>query len=77
MKQPQELDGPHQLSHRDQERCSVEGHLIDGSGACTVIAIRDWKRSGWVLYPHGVAGLGVLITDDAARTLAKRLGHRS
>ncbi|MGH3868027.1 MAG: hypothetical protein ACRDQ4_18260 [Pseudonocardiaceae bacterium] len=55
----------------------MEGHLIDGSGACTVIAIRDWKRSGWVLYPHGVAGLGVLITNDAARTLAKRIGRPS
>lgn len=77
MKQPPEPDGPHQLRYRDQERCSVEGHLIDGSGACTVIAIRDWKRSGWVLYPHEVAGLGVLITDDAARTLAKQIGRPS
>lgn len=45
-----------------------------GSGACTVIAIRDRKRHGWVLYPHGVAGLGVLIADDAAHLLADRIG---
>ncbi len=74
MKQSQELDGPHHLPYGDQERCAVEGRRIDGSGACTVIAIRDRKHRGWVLYPHGVAGLGVLITDDAAHTLADRIG---
>ncbi|MBV9162257.1 MAG: hypothetical protein JO309_12420 [Pseudonocardiales bacterium] len=77
MKQPQEPDGPHRLSHGDQERCVVEGHRIDGSGICTVVAIRDRRRRGWVLYPHGVADLGVLIADDAAHTLAKRLGRPS
>ena len=34
----------------------MEGRRIDGSGVCTVVAIRDWERRGWVLYPHGVAG---------------------
>jgi hypothetical protein len=75
VKQPPEPDGPHLLPQGDQKRCAVEGRRIDGSGACTVVAIRDWKRGGWVLYPHGVAGLGVLITDDAAHTLAKRIGR--
>ena len=55
----------------------MEGHRIDGSGICTVVAIRDRRRRGWVLYPHGVADLGVLIADDAAHTLAKRLGRPS
>jgi len=55
----------------------VEGRRIDGSGVCTVVAIRDWERRGWVLYPHGVAGFGVLIADDAARALAKRIGRPS
>lgn len=71
---PLEQDGPHQLPYGEQERCAVEGCRIDGSGPCTVIAIRDRKRRGWVLYPHGVAGLGVLITDDDAHTLAQRIG---
>lgn len=74
MKQPQELDGPHHLPQAEQERCAVEGRRIDGSGVCTVIAIRDRRRDGWVLYPHGMAGLGVLIADDAAHTLANRIG---
>lgn len=73
MTQLPEVDGPHQLSYGEQERCTVEGRLIDGGAACTVIAIRDRRRRGWVLYPHGVAGLGVLIGDDAARTLASRI----
>lgn len=51
----------------------MEGRRIDGSGQCTVIAIRDRKRHGWVLYPHGMAGLGVLIVDDDAHTLANHL----
>ena len=71
---PREHDGPHQLPYREQERCAVEGRRIDGSGACTVIAIRDRSRHGWVLYPHGVASFGVLIDDEAAHTLA---GHIS
>ncbi|MGH3932757.1 MAG: hypothetical protein ACRDTF_22600 [Pseudonocardiaceae bacterium] len=66
-------DGPHNLPYGEQERCAVEGSRIDGGGPCTVIAIRDRSRQGWVLYPHGDAGLGVLIAFDAARALANRL----
>jgi hypothetical protein len=73
MEETPELDGPHRLPQGEQERCAVEGHRIDGSGLCNVVAIRDRRRRGWV-YPHGVAGLGVLIGDDAARTLADRIG---
>lgn len=70
MIQQQKLSGPHELPHGEQERCAVEGRRIDGGGACTVIALRDRRRRGWVLYPHGVAGLGVLLAEDAAHTLA-------
>jgi hypothetical protein len=70
-----EIDGPHRLPYGEQERFAVEGRRIDGSGQCNVVAIRD--RRGWVLYPHGMTGLGVLIADDAARTLADRLGGPS
>ena len=77
MKQSPEVDGPHRLPQGEQERCAVEGRLLDGSGLCNVVAIRDRKRHGWVLYPHGMAGLGVLIADDAARTLAGRIGGPS
>ncbi len=74
MTQLPEQDGPHRLPYGEQERCAVEGRRIDGSGQCTVIVIRDRKRHGWVLYPHGVAGFGVLIDDAAAYTLAGRIG---
>ncbi len=77
MQELPEVDGPHHLPYPEQERCAVEGRRIDGSGQCTVVAIRDQKRRGWVLYPHGMAGLGVLIADDAARTLAGRIGSPS
>lgn len=73
---PPDLDGPHHLLHCEQERCVVQGRRIDGSGQCTVIVIRDRKRHGWVLYPHGAAALGVLIAADVAHTLADRLGGR-
>ncbi len=76
MPQLPEVDGPHHLPYGQQERCAVEGRRIDGSGQCTVVAIRDRRRHGWVLYPHGVAGLGVLIADDAANTLAGHIGSR-
>lgn len=66
--------GPHHLPYGEQERCAVEGQRIDGSGQCTMIAIRDRHRRGWVLYPHGVASFGVLIADDAAHALADHIG---
>lgn len=71
---PREQEGPHHLPHDEQERCAVEGRRIDGTGPCTVVAIRDRQRHGWVLYPHGLASLGVLIADDAAHALADRIG---
>jgi hypothetical protein len=77
MKQVPELDGPHLLPQGEQERCSVEGRRIDGSGLCNVVAIRDRSRRGWVLYPHGMAGLGVLIADEAAPVVADRIGAPS
>ncbi|MFN2494441.1 MAG: hypothetical protein ABR608_00820 [Pseudonocardiaceae bacterium] len=55
----------------------VQGSRIDGGGRCTVIAIRDRRHQGWMLCPHGDAGLGVLLAADAAQALADRLGGRS
>lgn len=69
-------DGPHNLPYGQQERCAVEGRRIDGSGCCTVIVIRDRRRGGWVLYPHGVTGLGVLIAIEAAQVLADRFAGK-
>jgi hypothetical protein len=77
VKQPAEHEGPHNLPQGEQERCAVEGTRIDGSGRCTVVLIRDRRRRGWVLYPHGMSGLGVLIAEEAIRTLTDRLGGRS
>lgn len=77
VKQPAEYDGPHNLPQGSQERCAVEGRRIDGSGSCTVVVIRDRRRHGWVFYPHRDAGLGVLIADEAAQSLADRLGGRA
>ncbi|MGH3717460.1 MAG: hypothetical protein ACRDRI_01200 [Pseudonocardiaceae bacterium] len=77
VKQPHEPDGPHQLPYRDQERCTVEGRCIEGGSVYHVVVIRDRRQRGWVLYSCGVASPGVLITDDAARTLAKHLGRPS
>jgi hypothetical protein len=75
MTQPRDVDGPHHLPQGEQERCAVAGVRIDASGQCD--AVRDWKRRGVVLYLHGVAGLGVLIDDDAARTLVRGIGDPS
>ena len=69
--------GPHRLPYGEQERCVVKGLRIDGSGDCSVVVIRDRRRRGWVLYPHGVASFGVLIAGDAARTLADHIGGSS
>lgn len=56
------------VSQTGQTRCAVEGQLINGGGACTVILIRD--PAGWVFYPHGDPGMAVLITPPDAATVA-------
>ena len=76
-KEPLDPHGPHNLPYGEQERCAVEGRRIDGSGRCTVIAIRDRRHHGRVLYLHGETGLGVLIADEAVQALAERLSGRS
>lgn len=56
------------VSQTQHARCAVEGQLVDGGGACTVVLIRD--RDGWLLYPHGVTGMAVRITGPDAVKLA-------
>lgn len=69
---------PHQLSQRDQEPCAVAGHRINAGDAYAVLALRDRRwRGRMFLYPHGTAGPRVVISDDAARTLAEYLGRSS
>jgi hypothetical protein len=65
-------DGPHKLPYGQQSRCVVAGHLLDGD-ACTLILIRDRAKRAWVLYPHGVAGLGVRLPDAEAHKLADHI----
>lgn len=74
-KQPPDPDGPHKLPHGDQIRCAVVGNLLTG-GVCTVVLIRDQARHCWVLYPHGVPGMGVRLTDDAAQEAAELVLNR-
>ena len=62
------MDAAPFISQTEQPRCVVEGQLVDGGGACTVILLRE--RTGWVLYPHGVTGLAVRITEPAAAAVA-------
>ncbi len=50
------------------------GHRIDltggGGGPCTVLIVREVGGDGWVLYPHGVAGLAVELSGADAEALA-------
>lgn len=55
----------------EHRRVVVAGTLIDGRGPCTVIAILHRSPRRWVLYPHGVATLGVELTEHDATTLAR------
>lgn len=77
VKQSPGSEGPHNLPQGEQERCVVEGRRIDGGGQCTVIVIRDRRHDGWVFYPHGDAGLGVLLAADAVQVLTDRLKRRT
>ncbi len=64
--------GPDTLPHDQQNRCVVAGRRLDGD-TCTLILIQDRARRGWVLYPHGAAGLGVRVSDADAHTLADHI----
>lgn len=65
--------GPHNQLHSHQKRCVVIGRLLNGEGACTVVLIRDAERRCWVLYPYGVAGMGIRLTSPDAETLARHI----
>lgn len=56
------------VSQTGRVRCAVEGQLLNGGGACTVVLIRDPK--GWIFYPHGDPGMAVLITSPDAVKVA-------
>lgn len=56
------------VGQTEQRRVAVEGRLVNGDGTCTVLIIRE--HGGWVLYPHGAAGMAVRIADPDAATLA-------
>lgn len=63
------MDNAQFISQTDRTRCAVEGRLVNGGGACTVVLIRD--QDGWVLYPHGNTGMAVFIAvPDAAAVAA-------
>jgi hypothetical protein len=72
LKSEPDPDGPHKLPYNEQSRCVVKGQRLDG-GACTVVLIRDRAKRAWVLYPHGVAGLGVRVSNADACTLADHI----
>ena len=65
------MDNAPFISQTDQPRCAVEGRLVNGGGACTVVLIRD--PGGWVMYPHGHTGMAVFITAPDAATLAEKI----
>lgn len=56
------------VSQTERARCAVEGRLINGGGACTVILVKE--PAGWVFYPHGDPGMAVLIAESDATTVA-------
>lgn len=66
-------EGPHNQQPSLQNRCLVIGRLLNGEGACTVVLMRDSTQHGWVLYPYGVAAMGIRISGPDARTLARHV----
>lgn len=70
---PTSPNGPHNQPPSQQNRCVVIGRLLDGGSACTVVLIRDAERHSWVLYPYGVANMGVRIAGPDAKVLARHI----
>lgn len=62
------MDNGQFVSQTTRPRCAVEGRLVNGGGACTVVLIRD--ADGWVMYPHGDPGMAVFIAAPAAAAMA-------
>jgi len=59
------------ISQTEQTRCAVEGQLVKGGEACTVVLIRE--DADWVFYPHGVPGMAVRITGRSATKVARTI----
>lgn len=62
------MDQDQFISQTTRARCAVEGRLVNGGGACTVVLIRD--PAGWVMYPHGDPRMAVFIPAPAAAAMA-------
>ena len=68
------MDNESFVSQTEHTRCAVEGQLVNGGGACTVVLIQE--HADWLLYPHGVTGMAVRIRKrDAAKVAATILGE--
>lgn len=56
-------------------RVVVEGRLADGNGRCTLVVVHYRCPRCWIVYPHGVGKLGVIINEQDATTLAQGIAQ--
>ncbi len=56
-------------------RVVVEGRLADGGGRCTLVVVHYRCPRCWIVYPHGVGKLGVIINEQDATTLAQGIAQ--
>lgn len=62
------------MQHENERtRVVVEGRLADGGSLCTLVAVRYRSPQYWILYPHGVGKLGVVLSEEDAAILAQAI----
>ncbi|MGH3939671.1 MAG: hypothetical protein ACRDTG_13780 [Pseudonocardiaceae bacterium] len=51
------------ISQTDRRRITMMGQLVEG-GSCTVQLVQDTDGQGWLLYPYGLDGGVIRLTDN-------------
>lgn len=50
------------INQTDRRRITMMGRLVKG-GSCTVKLVQNTGGQGWLLYPYGLDGGAVYVTD--------------
>lgn len=51
------------VSQTDLRRITMVGQLVEG-GSCTIQLVQEARGQGWLLYPYGLEGEAVHLTDN-------------
>lgn len=71
-----EIQGPHtDIPQPEQQRVTLDGHLLDGGHATVLVVMRDPAREAWVIYLEGLPDRAIRVSDEVMAAAGARF-HR-